>query len=158
MDEFSVRLSLLLDITTKKKSILEIILNLTENQNCVALSELDKDSRALFMELSHEKQKKIDDVYNLDVVFDRAYESIKDCFSGELSEETRQKVLLLQNAIESVMNLNDKICAIESMNNDLLENKRQEVQKIDVPKADKNKLIDHYKMQANNFNKLNINK
>lgn len=158
MDEFSVRLSLLLDITTKKKNILEIILNLTENQNCVALSALDKESRALFMELSNEKQKNIDEVYNLDIVFDRAYESIKDCFSNELSDETREKVLQLQNTIDGVMNLNDKICSIESINNDLLENKRQEVQKIDVPKADKNRVIDHYKMQANNFNKLNLNK
>lgn len=154
MDQFYVKLLLLLDISTKKRDTLEIILNLSENQNCVAKSSLNDESRALFMALATEKQKHIDEVYAMDTAFQRTYDAIKDGFKQDLDQETREKLVSLQDTINDIIALDNNICSIESENNDLLEKKKLEVQKIDIPKGDRNKVIEHYKKQSSNYNKL----
>ncbi len=153
MDEFGLRLSLLLDITEKKKNLLEIILNITFNQNCIVLNELSFETRSMFMDLANEKQKSIDEVYNLDTVFQRTYDQIKHLFSSDVSEENKNKLLVLQNTIDEVMNLDNKICELESNNSSLLETKKLDVQKINIPKASKNKLIEQYNKQNNSYAK-----
>lgn len=158
MDEFSIKLSLLLDITSKKNNLLTTVLNLTENQNCIAVGTLDESSRNLFMQLAKEKQKAIDEVYNMDTVFSRTYDSVKDSFNNPvLTDEDRDKLVRLQNMIDEVLKKSDKICSIESDNNTLLENKKLEVQKINVPKGDKNRVLEHYKNQNTNYNKIKLN-
>ncbi len=156
MNDFELKLSLLLEITTKKRKLLDTILNMTYNQNCIALSELDSDSRNLFMELAKEKQGSIDEVYNLDIVFQRTFDSIKHLFSDELTSEQRQKFIALQHVIDEVISLDTKICELEANNSTLLEGKKLSVQKINVPKVSKSKLLEQYNKQNNSFikNKL----
>ncbi len=153
MDDFGVKISLLLEITNKKKILLETIFNITYNQNCIALGELTSDSRKLFMNLAKEKQKSIDEVYNLDTVFQRTFDSIKHLLNTSLSDEQKNKLQKLQNVIDEVIRLDKNICELESNNSSLLEDKKINVSKIDVPKVTKNKLLEQYNKQNvyNNF-------
>ncbi len=156
MDEFGLRLSLLLEITGKKKNLLEIILNITFNQNCIVLGELTTETRQLFMELAKEKQKLIDEVYSLDTVFQRTYDAVKHLFNDIDKDSFKETLVSLQDTIDEVISLDGKICEIESNNNTLLEQKKLDVQKINVPKADKNRILEQYNKQSSNYlkNKL----
>ncbi len=156
MNDFELKLSLLLEITTKKRKLLDTILNLTCNQNCIALSELDSESRNLFMELATEKQKSIDEVYNLDTVFERTFDSIKHLLSEELTDELKPKFVALQHVIDEVILLDNKICELEANNGTLLEGKKLSVQKINIPKVSKSRLLEQYNKHNNSYvkNKL----
>lgn len=127
MDELGLRISLLMKITSKKKEHLELIQNITYNQNAIVLGDLSKESRQMFMSLANEKQKMIDEVYNLDIVFQRTYNSIKHLFNNSLSREYKVKLKTLQSIIDCVMDLDKKICELESSNSVLLEKQMKEM-------------------------------
>lgn len=130
MDEFALRISLLIKITNKKKEYLELIKNITYNQNSIVIAnEIDSNSRQLFMNLAKEKQTIIDEVYNLDTVFQRTYNSIKHLFNNSLSKEYKLKLKELQSIIDNIILLDKQICEIESNNSDLLENKKKTLEK-----------------------------
>lgn len=161
MNELGVRLSLLVDITIKKKDLLEIILNITFNQNCIVTNELDQDSRKLFLDLSVEKQKVIDEIYNLDTVFQRTYDTIKNSLNPSISEEDKQKIKSLQEIINSIVVVDSKICELESTNSSLLEHKKSIIEKNiiknpKVLKSNMNKAIEQYNIQNNNYSKHKI--
>ncbi len=156
MDDFGLKISLLLEITNKKKILLDTIFNITYNQNCIALGDLDQQSRNLFMQLAKEKQKSIDEVYSLDTVFQRTFDSVKHLLNTELSTDQKAKLAELQTTIDIVMALDKKICELESNNGSLLESKKLDVQKIDVPKVAKNKLLEQYSKQTTAFNQKDL--
>lgn len=156
MDEFGVRLSVLLDITQKKNVLLDTILNITYNQNSVVISELTTENRQLFMALAKEKQKLIDEVYSLDTVFQRTYDAIKHLFDTQLKQSDKDKLTQLQELIDMIIVLDEKICALEADNTTLLENKKLEVQKINVPKTNKNRLLEQYNQQSSNYLKQKL--
>ncbi len=151
MDDFGLKISLLIEITNKKKALLDTIYNITFNQNCIALGDLDTKNRNLFMQLAKEKQKSIDEVYNLDTVFQRTFDTVQHLFSSNLSDEQKVKLRELQSIIDEVMAFDKKICELESNNGSLLENRKLDVKKIDVPKVAKNKLLEQYSKQNNNI-------
>lgn len=160
MDELGVRLSLLLEITTKKKTLLEMILNITYNQNCIVNNNLDHDSRQLFLELSKEKQKGIDEIYSLDTVFQRTYDTIKNAFNPNISDNNKQKLKQLQIIIDDVVLMDKNICELESANSSLLEHKKNVIEKSTVShkntnaqKSNYNKAIEQYNIQNNNYSK-----
>lgn len=129
MDEFGLRISLLIKITSKKKEYLELIQNITYNQNSIVLGDLTKDSRQMFMTLAKEKQKMIDEVYSLDTVFQRTYNSIKHLFNNSLSKDYKLKLKNLQTIIDDVMIIDTQICELESYNSNLLEEKMNKIEK-----------------------------
>ncbi len=157
MDELGVRLSLLIEITSKKKNLLDLILNITYNQNCIVTNELDQDGRKLFLDLATEKQKMIDEIYSLDTVFQRTYDTIKNAFNPTISGDNKQKIKTLQEIIDSVVSLDDSICELESSNSTLLEHKKSIIEKKVSPNSNKqlnmNKAIEKYNVQNNNYNK-----
>lgn len=127
MDELGLRISLIIKITSKKKEYLELIENITCNQNAIVLGDLTKDSRQMFMNLAKEKQKMIDEVYNLDTVFQRTYNSVKHLFNNSLSKEYKIQLKQLQVMIDNVMTLDKHICEMESSNSNLLEEKMRKL-------------------------------
>ncbi len=158
MDELGVRLSLLVEITTKKKNLLDLILNITFNQNCIATNDLDQVSRKLFLDLSGEKQKVIDEIYSLDTVFQRTYDTIKSSLNPTISEDNKQKIRTLQEIIDTVVSLDTSICELESANSALLEQKKDIIEKNISPKSTNqklhmNKAIEKYNIQNNNYGK-----
>ncbi len=157
MDQFNLKIKLLLDITVKKRDVLIKILNITENQNCILKNKkVDADILEMFRFLADEKQKAIDEVLSQDTVFQRTFDGINHLLSNNLSDQQRNYVATLQSLIDEIVTLDEKIRQFERLNNEEAEKKEKENMKINVPKMDKNKLMEHYKFNSNVAPKVNI--
>jgi len=77
MDDFKTQLQLLTDIILKKRTALEQILSITENQE-VLLRAADFDGTEMFWTMNEEKQKLIEEVINADNFFERTFDELKD--------------------------------------------------------------------------------
>ncbi len=148
MDQFNLKIKLLLDITTKKRDVLTKILNVTENQNCILSGDkVDKATLEMFRFLDKEKQKGIDEVLSLDTVFQRTFNSIHHLLNN-LTQEQKDYIGQLQVLIDEITILDEKIRKSERANNKVAEKKEEQIKNINVPKMDKNKLMEHYKKNS----------
>ncbi len=124
MDWLLTRLNILADGLEKKEQALREIVNITENQNTVLLSELtDVEANAFIVQMNKEKQQFIKQVIQCDNVFESilkeagpALDAAQDSYKPQVEE--------LQKRIRRVMDLDVKIRVYEEKNNALMKAKQ----------------------------------
>ncbi len=121
MNEFEIRLHLLIDILDKKCETLNIILNLTENQGTILQSD-NKTHEVLemFREVTAEKQRLIDEILYMDTAFNKSYELIKHNFSiPTVVQSNRSNILKMQGLITDISNITTSLELSERNNDDI---------------------------------------
>ena len=139
--ELHARLMLLLDILQRKKSALELIFNISENQG-VVLNANDSQSGQLFKEMSNLKQANIDEVLNFDNVFQSLFDSVKDSLE-DIPSDLKPLVADIQAEIKGVMDLDYKIRLQEEINKDMYSRLTKPAKPVGV--VQKERMINQYK-------------
>lgn len=124
MSSSHVNIKLLLDITSKKETVLNNILIICENQRTVLSNNHSKkeENKLFFNELGKEKQLLINEIQNLDQTFERVFQRISLVLDEELTKgENKVVAKELQDKITIVTVLDTKIRKLEDTNNLLLE-------------------------------------
>jgi len=111
-NELGTKLSILLDVLNKKKFALACILGICENLEEIFLSELGQGSEFL-PEMGQEKQNLIEQVLEMDDVFQNVFDGIVADFQANHANH-KEKVTALQEAINEVLELDIKIRAKET--------------------------------------------
>jgi hypothetical protein len=115
MDGIRIKLNILCDILSEKKSVLQHIRGICENEQYIYQQPYTPEKMIMINGLSVEKQSLVDKVIWNDEVFQKSFDSIKDDFeeqSGQYKDEIRR----LQDFIKEVMALDIKIRNIENEN------------------------------------------
>lgn len=140
---FSLKLDFLIDLLNQKKSVLEKILNITENQNTILDSkDKSKETNVFFNEMNKEKHMLIDEVMELDKAFQSSFDEISDIFDSEALEH-KEKVIKMQDLIEYVLNLDINIRAVEQKNKEIIEMGKKPINK--KTPLNKNYVYEKYK-------------
>jgi len=144
MDEFEIKLKILINIVEEKKNLLTSIYDITENQETFLKSgSSSEEFEMFFLEMVEEKQKYIDKVLDSDKVFQRIFLEISDGFE-EKASLYKELVTHLQYQIKIVTELDIKIKAVEQKSKGILE-KRRIPSKTVVSKMSKDNLFTKYK-------------
>ncbi len=120
IEEINTGISILYDSLVQKKLLLEQILNISENQEQV-LKNIDEapEFKELFHEMNRQKQLLIDEVLNSDNFFQNTYEKYSEALNTH-AEIFSKGIKLLQELIQSVMDLDIKIRFREQNNKQLI--------------------------------------
>ncbi len=139
IEEINTGISILYDSLVQKQQLLEQILNITENQEQV-LKNIDESSefKELFHEMNRQKQLLIDEVLNLDNVFQNTYEKYSEIMLNR-PEHFTKGIKLLQELIQSVMDMDIKIRCREQNNKQLIPKPAKP-----IPIVNKNYLLKQY--------------
>ncbi|MCL2565670.1 MAG: hypothetical protein FWE24_07665 [Defluviitaleaceae bacterium] len=115
MNEFEIKMDILISSLGEKNEILNLILNITENQE--QLIDMDKSEEMwdMFVEMNEAKQEHIDRVVELDNIFQGVFEGISDNFEDK-AREIPEKTANLQALINASLELDVKIRATEQRN------------------------------------------
>jgi len=131
MNEFEIKVDMLISSLEKKREALNAILNITENQNLVLLDRADRSYVAMFNEMNAIKQQNIDTVLEMDNIFQGVFGGISDGFE-QMAENCKEKVSKMQDIISEVLETDIKIRAAEQKNRLIADEIRQ------LPKASGN--------------------
>ncbi|MDR2898898.1 MAG: hypothetical protein LBU94_01130 [Clostridiales bacterium] len=142
MDDFGVKIELLISSLEKKRAALETVLNLTENQHAVLSEQITKETSEMFSLMNSTKQDLIDEIIQMDSVFQGIFNGISDGFEEKALPDHRDKVAQMQAIIKQVMELDIKIRSAEQMNKDLTNITRKP--KAPAAKQTKNSLLKQY--------------
>ncbi len=131
MQDFKIKLNLIIDILREKNSKLKTLAIITENQGTILESqEKSKESITMLTELIEEKQKIIDEVLGYDDVFLKKYEEIKSEFdSEEVRRANRDEILEMQELIVSINDNNEKVITLERANDEIVKKLRNNIEK-----------------------------
>ncbi|MCL2235459.1 MAG: hypothetical protein FWB98_03335 [Defluviitaleaceae bacterium] len=110
--EFETKLAILADILEKKRSALENLLNICENQESLYSSTTAHDRREFVLEMGKEKQAHIDQVLHCDEAFQAIFEPLSPTFP-EQGKHYPEQVKALQDSINTILELDVKIRAQE---------------------------------------------
>ena len=144
MDEFEIKLKILINIVEEKNRLLTGIFDITENQETFLRSEHSSEEfKMFFMEMTDEKQKYIDKVLDSDSLFQKIFAEIDDIFPKK-AQEHREAVIYLQGQIKIATELDIKIKALEQKSKTILEKQRY-LPKVSPSKMSKENLISKYK-------------
>ncbi len=130
MQDFKIKLNLIIDILREKNSKLNTLAVITENQGTILESrEKSKESVAMLSELIDEKQKIIDEVLGYDDVFLKKYEEIKGEFDNEeVRRANREEILEMQELIISINDNNEKVITLEKANDEIVKKLRNNIE------------------------------
>ena len=150
MNEFEIKVDMLISSLEKKREALNAILNITENQNLVLSDRSNPDYVAMFNEMNNIKQENIDVVIEMDSLFQGVFGSISDGFE-QMAEVCKPKVSLMQDIITEVLETDIKIRAAEQKNRLLADEIRKNTNAPGMPAekpqpngATKNHLLKQY--------------
>ena len=124
MSEFEIKVDMLLSSLEKKREALSAILNITENQNLVLADRSNPAYAAMFNEMNNIKQENIDEVIELDNLFQGVFGGISEGFE-EMAENCKPKVSQMQDLISEVLEMDIKIRAAEQKNRVIADEIRQ---------------------------------
>lgn len=142
--EIEIKVKLLMDVLAVKLRTLTQILNITENQESLLLSDDTSGALSVFFDgMSREKQVLIDEVTKADNLFQSAFNEISEDFE-RFAQGNKELVVGLQEGIKRVMDVDIKIRVMEQRNRELV-SKHKKGGKIAVPKASKGYLLEQYK-------------
>lgn len=144
MDIFETKIKILIDISKDKNKILEAIYNITENQETFLISNYSAENfKMFFSEMSEEKQKYIDEILEIDNLFQKIFGELDDTFE-EQAPKYKELVKCLQKKIKTATELDIKIRAVEQKNRDII---KQIYNKPQLLPSDitKKTMIDKYK-------------
>lgn len=118
MDEFGLRLKMLIDILDKKWRLLSRVTNIVENQGTILKSaDKTKETLEIFRVLTEEKQKVIDEIFALDSAFNTTYDKIKHNFDNKVvTNAYRQEISQMQGYIKDILIHSENITIIEKSN------------------------------------------
>jgi len=123
MNEFEIKVDMLISSLEKKREALSAILNITENQKLVLADRAEPAYGAMFNEMNAIKQESIDAVMELDRLFQSVFESISPGFE-ENATAIKDKVAYMQDLITEVLEMDIKIRAAEQRNKAVLDEGR----------------------------------
>lgn len=118
MDEFGLRLKMLIDILDKKWRLLSRVTNIVENQGTILKSaDKTKETLEIFRVLTDEKQKVIDEIFALDSAFNTTYDKIKHNFDNKVvTNAYRQEISQMQGYIKDILINSENITILEKSN------------------------------------------
>jgi hypothetical protein len=119
LDDFGVKIELLISTLEKKRAALETVLNLTENQHAVLSERITNETSEMFSAMNSTKQDLIDEIVQTDSVFQGIFNGISDGFEEKALLNHRDSVAKMQNIIKEVMELDIKIRSAEQLNKGL---------------------------------------
>lgn len=154
VDDFGIRLKLITDILQKKIDVLKLLLNVTENQG-VVLESKNKNEIALTMlrTLTDEKQRMIDEILQMDSVFQKTYTAIKHNFQNQsVTKQYKKEILHMQGTIREISVISDKIVLAERYNDNITKTMSKAIneRKTVTSNATKNNLLQMYNKNARN--------
>jgi len=124
MNEFEIKVDMLISSLEKKREALNAILNITENQNLVLSDSSNPAYVAMFNEMNAIKQENIDEVIEMDSLFQGVFGGISDGFE-QGAEDCKAKVALMQDLITEVLETDIKIRSAEQKNRLIADDLRQ---------------------------------
>lgn len=113
MDAVRTYINVLIDTLEKKKSVLEKILKVSEEQKVFLQTESFQE--AVFQKTLDEKEVLIKELESLDVGFDQIYERVALALQHN-KEMYKDEVLVMQGLIRGIMDLSVGIQALEEQN------------------------------------------
>ncbi len=131
MQDFKIKLNLIIDILREKNTKLKTLAVITENQGTILESrEKSKESVGMLSHLIEEKQRLIDEVLGYDDVFLKKYEEIKSEFDKEeVRRANRDAILEMQELIVEINENNDKVIVLEKANDEIVKNLKNTIEK-----------------------------
>lgn len=131
MEDFKIKLNLVIDILREKNSKLKTLAIITENQGTVlGSSQKTSESVEMLTQLIEEKQKLIDEILGYDDVFLKTYDQIKDEFEKEeVRKLYRDEILEMQELIVSISEGNEKIIVLERSNDEIVKSLRNNIER-----------------------------
>ncbi len=125
-----LELKMIVDLLTKKIYILDMIINITLNQKIIIG---DTELREIFISMNEEKQKHIDEVITIDRVFERKVKKIEYAFEDEnFIKENRVLVLEMQEKVKVLLEKDEKIRHIETVNRNILDKNKKNIKALDA--------------------------
>ncbi len=125
-----LELKMIVDLLTKKNYILDMIINITLNQKIIIG---DTELREIFISMNEEKQKHIDEVITIDRVFERKVKKIEYAFEDEnFIKENRILVLEMQEKVKVLLEKDEKIRHIETVNRNILDKNKKNINALDA--------------------------
>lgn len=145
----------LIEISNNKYEILQHVLQLTQRQN----EEIIQNQPDKFLALCQEKQHFIEKTNELDLLFEKQYDSIKELAGDDYIDviSTHMQLKELQKTIIQIKRITEEIVALEASNKDGYKKMLNEVKKLikhSVPNVQQS--ISLYK-KMNSFKKEKIN-
>lgn len=122
MNEFETKINILTDIVIEKNEMLKVVLNISTNQKELLISPNEvKEMQQIFMSMTLEKQKQIDQILESDKIFNQIFESLVN-FEDE-AKQYKESVKKLQNAVKATTDTDMKIRLQEEENKNLISKK-----------------------------------
>ncbi len=114
----NIKLNLLLDMLKEKEEKLEIISNITQNQETIIKSNnKSPETLSLFKSLSKEKQLVIDKVLSIDTAFSSNYSTVEHIFKLQnIPDELKPIIKQMQSSISTIDILTNDIKKREKQN------------------------------------------
>lgn len=142
-----IKLDYLKELLDKKMGALSKIYNITENQNMILLSkESSPEANVFFAEMNKEKLHLIDEVIDLDRLFQSSFKEIEYKLD-EAGKEYPETVKNMQTLINEILEKDISIRAWEQKNKEILDQIKKPSQK-PVQKAGKNYILNRYKSNS----------
>ena len=143
MNEFEIKMDMLISSLKEKNDTLNVILNITENQEQILDIDKGEETWAMFVQMNEAKQEHIDRIVELDNIFQGVFEGISEGFesnAGELPEKTTNLQALINESLE----LDVKIRAAEQRNKSELSKFKRVAPARPVANASKAGLLKRY--------------
>ncbi|MDR0957943.1 MAG: hypothetical protein LBM16_01875 [Clostridiales bacterium] len=140
---------ILIQILEKKKAALEVILNVSENQEALLESPPDEARASMFKAMSDEKQKHIDEILHLDNVFQTGFDPLRQEIEDN-PKKWRKYLVDMQIMIDDVLELDVKIRAQETKNRTIITEQMPHIKqpKPVISEAAKRELLHLYKQNS----------
>ena len=148
MDTLLAKLTLLIDISNEKKTVLEQILNICENQQYAYQQPYTETRTEMIRGIGHEKQKLVDQVIACDDAFQATFGGCQDELA-QSSQHYRPRILELQGLIKDILDMDIKIRHMENVNKQFYHREKPQAKEPD--QAAKIRILEQYK--ANNRKK-----
>lgn len=138
MDAKDTQIKLLLECLKKKERLLTQILNITENQGFILTSRISQEEiYAFFLKMNEEKQKLINDVVDLDKIFENVFKETGS-YLDENTDKFNEEIKFMQDYIRNITDLDAAIRIQENVNNEGLNaDKKARARKTDWKKKNK---------------------
>ncbi|WP_250278075.1 hypothetical protein [[Clostridium] colinum] len=149
LEEIYNKLNNLNYILDRKIELLNLILNITKNQEIVFKNNDNNDTNSFINISLDEKQKFIDEIINIDNMFLDIFES----FNGNLNQNKqifKEDIKILKNKIEKITEIDFKIRLQEEKNSKIYKNINDfrninlNTDKVKTLKVSKNELLKKY--------------
>lgn len=119
MTDLGVRINILKDVLEQKKSSLEQIYNICENEEMLSKEPNTAIKAEMLKGMALEKQNLIENVLQCDTVFQKSFGEIKDNFEANAAYYEND-VRYLQTLIKQIVELDIKIRNKESVNKEVI--------------------------------------